>query len=150
MSLKSRLQSDVNSALRAGDKQRVAVLRLALAAVKQREVDTRQELGESDVQAVITKLIKQGRDAAAQFAAGGRADLARKEEAEVSCLEGYLPAQLSESELRELIDDVLLETGATSTKDMGKVMKTIRARAAGPVDMALVNSVVKAALSSSR
>lgn len=146
MSLKARLQSDMKQALRAGDSARLGVLRLALAAVKQREVDSREELDDAGIEAVIGKMIKQGRDAARQFEEADRADLADKEKSEIGYLEQYLPEQLSEKELTALIAETIAATGASSVRDMGKVMGAIKAKAAGRADMSVVSSLVKAAL----
>lgn len=146
MSLADKLKQDANDALRAGDKPRLSGLRMALAAVKQREVDTRESLDDEQVLAVLEKLIKQGRDAAAQFAAAGRADLAAKETAEVEVLSTYLPEPLEAEALDALISEVIAETGATSMRDMGKVMAGIKTRAAGRVDMAAVNPLVRSKL----
>jgi hypothetical protein len=148
VSLKEQLTQDMKAALRAGDKLRLASVRLVLAAVKQREVDTRATLSDGDILAIVEKLIKQGRDSAAQFGAAGRNDLAEKETAEVEILAGYLPEQLSEAELDALIVEVIAQSGATSMRDMGKVMAGVKDRAAGRVDMAAVNPLVKAKLGS--
>lgn len=147
MSLKERIQADSNAALRAGDKPRLGALRLALAAIKQQEVDTRATLDDAQVQAIITKLIKKGRDAASQFAAANRQDLASKETAEVAVLESYLPTQLSEAELRALIDQAIARTGAESAKDIGKVMGVIKREAAGRCDLAAASTLIRDALS---
>ena len=146
MSLKEQIQSDSNAALRAGDKSRLAVLRLALAAIKQHEVDTRSTLVDTTVQAVIGKMIKKGRDAAEQFAAANRQDLADKETAEVSVLESYLPAQLGDAELHELVRKAIGASGAQSPKDIGKVMGLIKKEAAGRVDLGVASTLVREAL----
>lgn len=146
MSLKGRLEDDMKAALRAGDKERLSILRLALAAVKQREVDTRQPLDDAGVQGVLERLIKQGRESLSQYRAGQRGDLAAKEEAEIETLLAYLPEPLSDSELDELIAEAIDSTGATGPQDIGKVMGFIKARAAGRVDMREVNTRVRAAL----
>ena len=144
MSLKDRLQQDMQAALRAGDKARLSVLRMALAGVKQREVDTRRPLDDAGVQSVIERMIKQGRDSASQYGQGGRADLVAKEEAEIKVLQTYLPQPLSDSELDNLIAEVLEATGASSLKDLGRVMAEIKTRAAGRVDMSEVSARVRA------
>jgi uncharacterized protein len=146
MSLKGRLEEDVKTAMRAGDKARLSVLRLALSAVKQREVDTRQPLDDAGVQGVLERMIKQGRDSVAQYRDGAREDLAAKEAAEIDILQTYLPEPLSEEELETMISDAIDETGAAGVKDIGKVMGIIKARAAGRADMREVNSRVRAAL----
>jgi uncharacterized protein YqeY len=146
MSLKERLQQDMQAALRAGDKPRLSTLRLALANVKQREVDTRRPLDDAGVQSVIERMIKQSRESATQYREGAREDLATKEEAEILLLQTYLPQQLSDSELDALVAECLEATGATSLKDLGKVMGVIKARAAGRADMGEVSARVRAAL----
>lgn len=146
MSIKTRLQSDINAAMRAGDKARLGVLRLANAAIKQREIDSRRTLDDAGVQAVIEKMIKQGKDAAAQFESAGRTDLAAKENAEIAYLDEYMPEPLSAASIAALVDDVIRDTGAKSIKDLGKVMAAIKDQAAGRVDMADVNRLVRRAL----
>jgi uncharacterized protein len=148
MTLKARIQEDMKSALRAGEKERLAHIRLVMAAIKQREVDERIELDDAQVLAVIDKMVKQRRESIAQFAAGGRADLVAKEEAELKLLGGYLPAQLSEAELDALITAAIASTGAASIKDMGKVMAAIKAQAAGRADMGAVGARIKSKLGS--
>lgn len=147
MSLKTQLKDDVKTALRAGDKPRVVLLRMALAAIKQREVDERIELDEAQVLATLEKMIKQRRESAAQYERGNREDLAAKERAEIELLAAYLPAPLSESELEALIEAAVSESGATSVQDMGKVMGLVKQRAAGRADMSQVSQRVKARLS---
>jgi len=147
--LKERIQADSHAALRAGDKQRLGVLRFALAAIKQQEVDTRTTLTDADVQTLLSGLIKKGRDAAQQFAAAGRQDLADKESAEALVLEAYLPTQLDEDELRALIDKAIAATGAASAQDIGKVMAVIKREAAGRCDLAAASAVVRRTLTSS-
>jgi uncharacterized protein len=146
VSLKDRLTEDTKAALRAGDKPRLAALRLALAAIKQREVDSRESLDDAAVTAILEKLIKQGRDAAQQFRDGGRDDLADKETGEIEVLAGYLPEPLTDAELDALIAATISTTGATGIKDMGKVMAAIKLAAAGRADMAVVGARVRAAL----
>lgn len=146
MSLKDRLQEDMQAALKAGDKPRLSVLRMALAGVKQREVDTRRPLDDAAVQTVIERLIKQGRDSASQYRDGGRGDLVAKEEAEIAVLQTYLPQALSDAELDTLIGEAIEAAGASSVKDLGKVMAVIKTRAAGRVDMGQVSARVRAAL----
>ncbi len=146
MSLKSQLNDDVKTALRAGDKARLSVLRMALAAIKQREVDERIELDEAQELATLEKMIKQRRESAAQYDSGQREDLAAKERAEIELLSAYLPAQLTDAELDALVDAALAETAATSVRDMGKVMALLKQRAAGRADMGQVSQRVKARL----
>jgi uncharacterized protein YqeY len=146
MSLKDRLTEDMQAAMKSGDKARLSVLRMALAGVKQREVDTRRPLDDAGVQTVIERMIKQGKDALTQFRDGGRADLVAKEEAELKVLQTYLPQQLSESELDTFIAECIDAAGATSVKDLGKVMGVIKAKAAGRVDMSTVSARVRTLL----
>jgi len=146
MSLKDRITEDMQAAMKSGDKARLSVLRMALAGIKQREVDTRRPLDDAAVQHVIERMIKQGRDSLAQFREGGRADLVAKEEAELAVLQTYLPEPLSEAELDAFIGECIDEAGATSVKDFGKVMGVIKARAAGRVDMSTVGGRVRALL----
>lgn len=147
MSIKARLQDDIKSAMRAGEKERLATLRLISAALKQREVDERIELDDAQTLAVIEKMVKQRRESITQFEAGGRADLVAKENAELSLLTGYLPAQLSEAELDAMIAGAIAATSAASIKDMGKVMGIIKTQAAGRADMGVVGARIKARLS---
>ena len=146
MSLKDRLTEDMQAALKAGDKARLSVLRMALAGVKQREVDTRRPLDDAGVQTVIERMIKQGRDSLAQFRDGGRQDLVAKEEAELAVLATYLPKPLDDNELDALIAEAIETSKASSTKDLGKVMAAIKAKAAGRVDMGAISSRVRAML----
>jgi hypothetical protein len=146
MSLKDRLQQDMQSAMRSGDKARLSVLRMALAGVKQREVDTRRPLDDAGVQTVIERMIKQGRDSAGQYRDGNRADLVAKEEAEILVLQEYLPQQLTGDELDAFVAECIEAAGATSLKDLGKVMGVVKTRAQGRVDMSDVSARVRAAL----
>jgi uncharacterized protein YqeY len=143
MTLKERITEDMKSALRAGEKERLGTIRLALAAIKQREVDERITLDDGQVLTVLEKMIKQRKEAITQFQAGGRADLVAKESAEVSILEGYLPARLSDAELEALITGAIASTGATSPKDMGKVIAAVKSQAQGRADMGIVSARVK-------
>jgi uncharacterized protein len=143
MALRDRITEDMKSAMRAGEKERLATIRLALAAIKQREVDERITLDDPQVLAVLEKMIKQRREAIAQFASGGRADLVAKETAEIEVLQGYLPAQMSPAELDELIAAAIATTGASSIKDMGKVMAAVKPKAQGRADMGAVSARIK-------
>ena len=147
MTLKARIQEDMKSAMRAGEKDKLANIRMVMAAVKQREVDERIELDDAQVLGVIDKMVKQRRESIVQFAAGGRADLVAKEEAELRLLSAYLPVPLSDAELDALIGEAVAATGAVSIKDMGKVMAAIKAKAAGRADMGAVGARIKARLS---
>ena len=143
MTLKERITEDMKSAMRAGEKERLGTIRLALAAIKQREVDERITLDDGQVLTVLEKMIKQRKEAITQFQSGGRADLVAKESAEVSILEGYLPARLSDAELDALITGAIAATGATSPKDMGKVIASVKSQAQGRADMGVVSARVK-------
>ena len=148
MTLKERITEDMKSALRAGEKERLGTIRLALAAIKQREVDERITLDDGQVLAVLEKMIKQRKEAIPQFQAGGRADLVAKESAEVATLEGYLPARMSDADLDALIAAAIASTGATSAKDMGRVMALVKSQAQGRADMGAVSARVKEKLAS--
>jgi uncharacterized protein YqeY len=146
MSLKERITEDMKTAMRSGDKERLGHIRMLQAAIKQREVDERITLDDTQVMAVLEKMIKQRREAIAQFEAGGRADLAAKEAAEITLLQAYLPEQLSAAELEALVAAAIAETGATTIKDMGKVMGLVKGRAAGRADMGAVGALIKSKL----
>src|SRR5262245_57309551 len=146
MSLKERITEDMKSAMRSGDKERLATIRLILAGLKQKEVDERIVLDDAQVLGVIEKMVKQRKESVVQFEAGGRADLVAKENAELAVLTGYQPAQLSEAEIDGLIAAAISATGAASIKDMGKVVAHVKTAAAGRADMAAVSSRVKARL----
>ena len=146
MSLKAQITEDMKSAMKAGDKDRLKVVRLILAAIKQVEVDKRIELDDAAVLSVLDKMVKQRRDSVEQFEKGGRDDLSAIEKAEIEVLETYLPEQLSEEELDAMISDAISATGAESIRDMGKVMGQIKAQAAGRADMGAVGAKVKARL----
>ena len=148
MTLKERLTEDMKSAMRGADKERLSTIRMAQAAIKQREVDERITLDDAQVITVLEKMVKQRKESVVQFEQGGRADLAQKERTEIELLQSYLPAQLSETELDALIRDAIAATGATSMKDMGKVMGVVKGKAAGRVDMGAVSARIKAALGS--
>jgi hypothetical protein len=143
MALKDRITEDMKSAMRAGQKERLGTVRLALAAIKQREVDERISLDDTQVLAVLEKMIKQRREAITQFQSGGRADLVAKESAEISVLQQYLPAQMSEAEIDTLIQEAIQSTGAVSVKDMGKVMAVVKPKAHGRADMGALSARIK-------
>jgi uncharacterized protein YqeY len=145
--LKDRITEDMKTAMRAGEKERLATIRLILSAIKQREVDERITLDDSQVLAAIEKMIKQRKEAITQFEAGGRADLVAKEQAEIVILQTYLPAQMSEAEIDALIAESIASTGAASIKDMGKVMAAVKAKAQGRADMGAVSARIKQKLS---
>jgi uncharacterized protein YqeY len=148
MSLKAQITEDMKTAMRAGDKDRLAIVRLILSAIKQREVDERIQLDDAQVLSVLEKMVKQRRESIAQFESGGRADLVAKETAELNALTAYLPAALSDAELDALIAESIAATGAASIKDMGKVVAHVKSAAAGRADMAAVSARVKAKLAS--
>jgi uncharacterized protein YqeY len=141
--LKDRIQSDMKTAMKAGDKPRLGVIRLMLAAVKQREVDERIELDDTQVLAVLDKMIKQRRDSIEQYGAAGRQDLADAEAFEVGVIQGYLPAALTDSELAVLVEAAVAECGASAMSDMGKVMAILRPQVQGRADMGAVSALVK-------
>ena len=146
MTLRERITDEMKAAMRSGDKDRLGLIRMLQAAIKQREVDERITLDDLQTLSVIEKMIKQRRESVVQFEAGGRADLVAKELAEIAVLCDYLPAQLSAAELDALIQEAMAATGATSVKDMGKVMGIVKGKAAGRADMGAVGARVKALL----
>jgi uncharacterized protein YqeY len=148
MSLKDKITEDMKTAMRTAQKERLGTIRLILSAIKQREVDERITLDDGQVMAVVEKMIKQRREAIAQFEAGGRADLVAKESAEITVLQTYLPAQLSDGEIDALITEAIASTGAASMKDMGKVVSAVKAKAQGRADMGAVSARIKQKLSS--
>jgi hypothetical protein len=147
MPLKDRITEDMKGAMRAGEKERLGTIRLVLAAIKQREVDERITLDDGQVLAALEKMIKQRKESIAQFESGGRADLVAKEQAELLVLQAYLPAQMSEAEIDALIAEAVAATGASSIKDMGKVMGIVKAKAQGKADMGAVSARIKQKLS---
>ena len=132
--------------MRAGEKERLGVIRMITAAIKQREVDERISLDDAQVLSVLEKMIKQRKESLVQFEAGNRPDLVAKESAEITLLQGYMPSQLSDGEIDSLIADAIAATGAASIKEMGKVMGIIKAKAQGRADMAAVGAKIKAKL----
>ena len=146
MSLKAKITEDMKSAMKAGDKDRLRVVRLILADINRVEVDSRKELDDAGIIAVMEKAVKQRRDSIEQFNKGGRADLSAIEQDELDVIQTYLPEQLSEDELTGLVDEIIAATGAESIRDMGKVMGAIKSRAAGKADMGAVGAMVKARL----
>jgi len=143
VTLKERITDDMKTAMRAGEKDRLATIRLVLAAVKQIEVDERITLDEARMLSVLEKMVKQRKESIAQFQSGGRADLVAKETAELAVIQAYLPAQLSDAELDALIAEAIASTGATTIKDMGKVMGVVKSKAAGRADMGAVGARIK-------
>jgi uncharacterized protein len=146
MSLKEQITEDMKAAMRAKNTQRLGTIRLLTAAMKQKEVDERIELTDGLILAIIEKMLKQRKDSITQFEAGGRQDLADIEKAEVAVLSGYMPAALSEAEVRTEIDAAVAASGAASPQDMGKVMGILKPKLAGRADMTAVSAMVKAAL----
>ena len=144
--LKTRLTDDMKAAMKAGEKERLAVIRLINAAIKQREVDERIQLDDAQVLHVLEKMLKQRRDSVAQYEAAQREDLAAQERYEIGVIESYLPAQLSDSELDALIASAIADSGAASARDMGKVMSLLKERAAGRADFGALSQKVKAKL----
>ena len=145
--LKERIVAEMKEAMRARESVRLDAIRLLRAAIQRREIDERVELGDEEVLAVIQKMIKQGRDSIAQFEKGARDDLVQKEAAMLAVLETYLPEQLAEGELAELINKALIETDAQSVRDMGKVMGWLKPRIQGRADMGAVSSAIRQKLS---
>jgi hypothetical protein len=146
MSLKARINEDMKAALKAKETQRLGAVRLALAAIKQREIDERKELSDAEIVAVVEKMIKQRRDSIAQYTAGGRKDLADQEQFEIEVLTAYLPSQASAAEIEAAIAEAIASTGAKGVADMGKVMGQVKAKLAGRADMGQVSARVKAKL----
>jgi uncharacterized protein len=146
MSLKGQIQDDMKAALKAGDRDRLKVIRMLMAGIKQIEIDRRAELDDAAVLGVVEKMVKQRRDSISQFRQGGREDLADIEQAEIVVLEDYLPEPLSEAELAVLIDKAIAETGAEGMRDMGKVMGRLKNEVQGRADMGAVGTTVKARL----
>ena len=146
-SLKTKLQSDMKSSLKGGDKNRLGVIRLMLAAIKQIEVDERIELDDDRIIAVLDKMVKQRRESITQFDSAGRDDLSAIEQAELKIIQEYLPAALSEAEIDELVTQSIAATGAASIKDMGKLMAALRPKLLGRADMGKVSQLIKSRLS---
>ena len=143
MSLKTQLTDDMKTAMKAGDKVRLGVIRLINAAIKQREVDERIELDDAAVLAVLEKEVKQRRDSISQYDAAGRDDLAGIERDEMAIIEHYLPAKLGEAEILDAIDQAIAATGAAGPADMGKLMGVLKPALAGKADMGEVSKLVK-------
>ena len=147
MTIKERITEDMKSAMRAHDTARLSALRLLLAAIKQREVDERVEATDELVTGGIGKLVKQRRDSVKQYTDAGRDDLAQKEQFEIDVLSVYLPAQMSDDDIKAVVAAAIAETGATGMAAMGKVMGIVKGKCAGKADMGRVSALVKAALS---
>ncbi|HIO93472.1 MAG TPA: GatB/YqeY domain-containing protein [Leucothrix mucor] len=145
--LKKRITEDMKSAMRNKEKLRLLTVRTILAAIKQQEVDTRLDLDDTDVLAILDKMCKQRRESITQFSKASRSDLVEKEEAELEVIQIYLPEPLTDDELIILISDAMSETGANSMRDMGKVMSYIKPKAQGRADMGKVSGMIKSQLS---
>lgn len=146
MMLKQQLTEDMKANMRSGNKHRLGVIRLMLAAIKQREVDERIELDDVQVLATLEKMLKQRRDSVSQFDAANRGDLSAIERAEMVVIETYLPTKLDDAEMDALVTAAIAETGASSARDMGKVVAAVKEKAAGRADMAVVSGKIKARL----
>ena len=140
---RQRVLDDIKTAMKAGDKPRLATLRLMSAAIKQKEVDERIELDETATIAILDKLLKQRRESISQYSAAGRDDLVAQEESEAALIQTYLPDAMSEAEILALIDGAIVETEATSVKDMGKVMAIVKPKMQGRADMSVVSKSIK-------
>jgi hypothetical protein len=146
MSLVDQLKDQMKDAMRAKDKVRLGTIRMALAAVKQIEVDTRESLNDDQAIAVLTKMVKQRRDSIAQYEAAGRDELAAAEASEIQVLETFLPKPLSQEEIAALVDATIQEIGASSMADMGKVMGALKPKVQGRADMAAIGAMIRAKL----
>ena len=144
--LKQHIQDEMKTAMKAGDKSRLAVIRLILSAIKQIEVDERKELSDTDILAVLDKMTKQRRESAAQYEQAGREDLLQQENYEITVLQEFLPAALSDAEIDALIEEAIASTGASSIKDMGKVMGQLKPQLQGRADMGAVSGKIKTRL----
>lgn len=146
--LKQRIPDDMKSAMKSGDKHKLGVIRLLMAAIKQREVDERVELDEDQILVVLDKMVKQRRDSIDQYEKAGRDELAEQEKFEIGILQEYLPEALSEEEITELIKQAMADTGAESMRDMGKVMGQLKPKLQGRADMGPVSAKIKQLLGS--
>lgn len=143
MTLKQQLTDDMKAAMKAGEKDRLGVIRLINAAIKQKEVDERVDLDDAAVLAVLEKMVKQRKDSVSQYEGAGREDLAAVERAEIVVIEAYLPAKLGEAEIAAAIDAAIAATGASGPADMGKLMGVLKPQLAGQADMGLVSKLVR-------
>jgi uncharacterized protein YqeY len=144
--MRAKISDDLKMAMKAGDKQRVATLRLINAAIQSAEIEAKKALDDAGILAVMTKMVKQRRDSIGQYTNGGRPDLAESEQAEIAVIEAYLPKQMDENEVKAAVEAAIKETGAASAKDMGKVMGALKAKYAGKMDFQKASAAVKAAL----
>jgi hypothetical protein len=145
--LKQRIMDDMKSCMRAGDKERLGTIRLALSAIKQQEVDSRSTLEDADILVILDKMAKQRRESIEQFEKAGRDDLASKEKDELKVIQTYLPSQLSDEEIASIIDEAIQTTGAQTMRDMGKIMGIIKPKMQGRADMSAVSALIKSRLS---
>ena len=145
--LKDQIQDAMKTAMKAGDKERLAVIRLIMSAIKQVEVDERIEVDDSRALGILDKMVKQRRESISQFQSGGREDLASKEQAEIDIIAEFLPKALSEEEIERIVSDAISQTGAGSMKDMGKVMGIVKPQITGRADVGAVSAKIKSLLS---
>ena len=145
--LKQQIQDDMKAAMKGGDKPKLGVIRLILAAIKQKEVDERIELNDEQVLAILDKMVKQRRDSITQYEDAGRTELADQEKFEITVIQAYLPEQLGEAEILSMIDEAVASTGASSMKDMGKLMGVLKPKLQGRADMGQASTLVKQKLS---
>lgn len=143
MGLKEQINQDMKAAMKAKEAERLSTIRQLRSAIKNKEIELREELDDSSILAVISSLVKQRRESAELYRANDRPELADKEEAELAVLQDYLPAQLSEAAIRALVTEVIAETGATTMKDMGKVMPAVMAKVGGAAEGRQVNQIVR-------
>jgi len=146
MSLKAQIQSDMKTALKAREKERLSVIRMLLSAIQMREIDAKEELDDSEVLQIVEKLIKQRKDSAQQFAAADRPERQAQELSEAEMLKAYMPEQLSDAELETMVSEIMAATGAANMQDMGKVMGQLKAKAQGRADMGTLSALVKSRL----
>ncbi len=144
--MRAKINADLKTAMKAGEKQRVGTLRLINAAIQSAEIEAKKDLDDAGILAVMTKMVKQRRDSIAQYTSGGRPELAAVEQAEIDIIEAYLPQQMDEAAVAAAIADAIKEAGAASPKDMGKVMGVLKAKYAGQMDFQKASAAVKAAL----
>ncbi len=143
MSMKDQITADMKTAMRSGEKERLGVIRLILAAIKQREVDERIEMSDEQILAILEKMVKQRRDSVSQFEAASRFDLSEIEAAEIVVIQHYLPTPLSEAEIDAIVGQAISESGASGAKDMGKVVGLVKSKVAGRADMGKVSALIK-------
>jgi len=144
--MRAKISDDLKMAMKAGEKQRVATLRLINAAIQSAEIEAKKPLDDAGILAVMTKMVKQRRDSIEQYTTGGRPDLAEVEQAEIAIIEAYLPKQMDDAEVQAAVTAAIQESGAASAKDMGKVMGVLKAKYAGKLDFQKASAAVKAAL----